>query len=222
MDYNGHLSIVLNDHQPRVVLRNTLILYVLLEIEDKFLAAEIALHLWYSTFMPVEYEARILSAATATRIKSKNHSNTTSPESGATESTRLIANFSDAMELDFASIREQMQARVPDHASAAKGFSAETWVVFFFHVTLHDDFLGSFLFELITIIAISANSNRPIVSQWRFTEKLVSFYPLARQLSTSTSLTRPFLRKLETGFRVIEFLLSKAGSEYKSVRAYSS
>ncbi|KIM26482.1 hypothetical protein M408DRAFT_25436 [Serendipita vermifera MAFF 305830] len=124
MDYQGQLSIVMNDLQPRVTFRNLLILSVILEIEDKFLAADIALHLWYSAFMPAEYEVQMLSAAAARIIKSKKQSRSISAESGDTESTRLILNLSDRIRAEFVSLSEQVGSRTPDHASAANELSS--------------------------------------------------------------------------------------------------
>lgn len=123
LDYPGHLSIVLNDLHPRVALRNQLILSVLLEVEDKFLAADIALHLWYSAFIPSEYELRIISAATARLVKWKNHSSSSEPESDATESTRLMLHLSDAVHAEFFSLSNQIESKVPDTESAANEFS---------------------------------------------------------------------------------------------------
>ncbi|KIM76000.1 hypothetical protein PILCRDRAFT_78276 [Piloderma croceum F 1598] len=52
-DYSGHLTILLNDREPLVVIRNILLLIILGTIEDSVQAAEVALHFWYSAFVPM-------------------------------------------------------------------------------------------------------------------------------------------------------------------------
>ncbi|KAL6308530.1 hypothetical protein BKA93DRAFT_762976 [Sparassis latifolia] len=54
-DYSGHLTILLNDRDPHIVLRNIVLLLLLGNISDEVMAADIALHFWYSVFMPSEY-----------------------------------------------------------------------------------------------------------------------------------------------------------------------
>jgi hypothetical protein len=54
-DYSGKLTIVLNDFSYLVTLRNILILQILGTVSDVRLAADIALHLWYSAFIPQDY-----------------------------------------------------------------------------------------------------------------------------------------------------------------------
>ncbi|RDB14687.1 hypothetical protein Hypma_016436 [Hypsizygus marmoreus] len=57
--YSGKLTIMLNDKMPPTVCRNILILLILGTISDKAMAADIALHFWYSTFMPAEYRLQM-------------------------------------------------------------------------------------------------------------------------------------------------------------------
>jgi hypothetical protein len=52
-DYSGHLTILLNDREPLIVIRNILLLIILGTIEDSAQAAEVALHFWYSAFVPI-------------------------------------------------------------------------------------------------------------------------------------------------------------------------
>lgn len=59
-DYTGKLNVLLNDKQSFVVLRNIVLLEILGTISDKRKAADIALHLWYSAFIPQEYAAEML------------------------------------------------------------------------------------------------------------------------------------------------------------------
>jgi len=60
-DYSGQLNIILNDLNPFVVSRNIALLLILGTIPDEVVAADIALHFWYSVFMPMEYRLRVLS-----------------------------------------------------------------------------------------------------------------------------------------------------------------
>ena len=57
--YSGRLNIVLNDLTAPIVSRNLILLLVLCSIPDEVMAADIALHFWYSVFMPVEYRIQI-------------------------------------------------------------------------------------------------------------------------------------------------------------------
>ncbi|KAJ8587573.1 hypothetical protein M405DRAFT_863636 [Rhizopogon salebrosus TDB-379] len=54
-DYSGHLQVLINDRCLPVVARNIAILLVLGTISDEAMAADVALHFWYSVFMPAEY-----------------------------------------------------------------------------------------------------------------------------------------------------------------------
>lgn len=58
-DYSGKLTILINDGTLPVVCRNILILLILGTIPDEVMAADIALHFWYSAFMPMEYRLRL-------------------------------------------------------------------------------------------------------------------------------------------------------------------
>lgn len=62
-EYDGKVTILLNDHDQFVTLRNILILQMLGTIEDKKTAADIALHFWYSAFVPEDYYVQFMSAA---------------------------------------------------------------------------------------------------------------------------------------------------------------
>lgn len=57
-DYNGKLTIVLNDRDPYVVARNLLLL-ILLALPDKSRGPDMALHFWYSVFVPMEYNSQM-------------------------------------------------------------------------------------------------------------------------------------------------------------------
>ena len=60
-DYAGKINVLLNDNQNFVVLRNIVLLETLGSNSDKRKAADIALHLWYSAFIPQEYAVNMLS-----------------------------------------------------------------------------------------------------------------------------------------------------------------
>ncbi|KAG9313498.1 hypothetical protein JVU11DRAFT_5824 [Chiua virens] len=61
VEYSGNLKIILNDLNPFVVARNITLLLILGTIPDEAIAADVALHFWYSVFLPMEYRLRILS-----------------------------------------------------------------------------------------------------------------------------------------------------------------
>ncbi|KJA20347.1 hypothetical protein HYPSUDRAFT_203842 [Hypholoma sublateritium FD-334 SS-4] len=58
-EYSGHLKILINDYSPDIVARNIILVLILATIPDENLAADIALHFWYSAWMPREYKERI-------------------------------------------------------------------------------------------------------------------------------------------------------------------
>jgi hypothetical protein len=58
-DYSGSLKILINDPIPHAACRNVVLLLMLGAISDDALAADIALHFWYSAFLPHEYRLKI-------------------------------------------------------------------------------------------------------------------------------------------------------------------
>jgi hypothetical protein len=58
-NYSGNLTIMINDISVPTVCRNILLLLILGTISDTAMAAEIALHFWYSAFIPHEYRVQI-------------------------------------------------------------------------------------------------------------------------------------------------------------------
>lgn len=58
-DYAGRLSICLNDRSGLIVLRNIVLLGVLGRVPDISEAAEYALHIWYSIFLPAAYTVHV-------------------------------------------------------------------------------------------------------------------------------------------------------------------
>lgn len=76
LDYSGELTIVINDRVPHVTLRNMLLLLILGKTSDKRQAADVALHLWYSAFVPIVYYYQALACLTTfmNTIKSEDKS----------------------------------------------------------------------------------------------------------------------------------------------------
>ncbi|KAF8137397.1 hypothetical protein EV363DRAFT_661527 [Boletus edulis] len=60
-DYTGRLQILLNDTSKTVVSRNIVLLLILGMMANETVAADIALHFWYSVFLPEECRLRILA-----------------------------------------------------------------------------------------------------------------------------------------------------------------
>ena len=60
-DYTGRLHILLNDTSETIVSRNIVLLLILGAMANETVAADIALHFWYSVFIPEEYRLRILA-----------------------------------------------------------------------------------------------------------------------------------------------------------------
>ncbi|KAG8216799.1 hypothetical protein J3R82DRAFT_7047 [Butyriboletus roseoflavus] len=60
-DYKGRLHILLNDTSKAIVSRHIVLLLILGAMPNEAVAADIALHFWYSVFLPEEYRLRILA-----------------------------------------------------------------------------------------------------------------------------------------------------------------
>ncbi|KAH6906719.1 hypothetical protein BKA70DRAFT_396558 [Coprinopsis sp. MPI-PUGE-AT-0042] len=58
-NFSGKLTVVLNDGTTPVVARNLTLLLLLASESDRALAADLALHFWYSVFMPIEYQHKV-------------------------------------------------------------------------------------------------------------------------------------------------------------------
>jgi hypothetical protein len=63
-DYSGQINFLLND-EPIVVARNIVLLVILALSPDKAKAVEHAVHVWYSSFVPMDCEIEIKSMWTA-------------------------------------------------------------------------------------------------------------------------------------------------------------
>ncbi|KAJ3506035.1 hypothetical protein NMY22_g17377 [Coprinellus aureogranulatus] len=62
-DYSGKLTVLINDGTMAISCRNYLILLLLGTIDDEATAADIALHFWYSMFMPPDYKHQVWLAS---------------------------------------------------------------------------------------------------------------------------------------------------------------
>ncbi|KAF8800717.1 hypothetical protein BYT27DRAFT_7199539 [Phlegmacium glaucopus] len=60
-NFMGNLDILVNDGTVPVICRNIVLLLILGTIPDEVIAADVALHFWYSTFLPMEYLHQISS-----------------------------------------------------------------------------------------------------------------------------------------------------------------
>ncbi|KAI0028620.1 hypothetical protein K488DRAFT_89555 [Vararia minispora EC-137] len=60
-DYTGRTRILMNDHDGFVTIRNVMLFLILGQIPDKRRAVDIAVHFWYSAFLPADYEAEIFA-----------------------------------------------------------------------------------------------------------------------------------------------------------------
>lgn len=62
-DYTGRVNVLINDINPYVTLRNLLILQILGTTPDKSKAVDVALHMWYSAFIPQDYHLQLMAVA---------------------------------------------------------------------------------------------------------------------------------------------------------------
>ncbi|KAK7445724.1 hypothetical protein VKT23_014719 [Stygiomarasmius scandens] len=68
-DYQGTINMLINDFNPVVVSRNFLILMILGLLSDIDEATELALHLWYSVFLPESWNTHVLTILEAVRFE---------------------------------------------------------------------------------------------------------------------------------------------------------
>ena len=64
-DYSGHLNILVNDFNPIIFCRDIVLLLILGNVPDEIVAADMALHFWYSISMPQEYHFRLVVIVTS-------------------------------------------------------------------------------------------------------------------------------------------------------------
>jgi hypothetical protein len=71
-NYSGKLTVIINDLKTPIFCRNVVILLILGAISDRALAADIALHFWYSLLMPAEYQRRLSAVITSFLASAKD------------------------------------------------------------------------------------------------------------------------------------------------------
>ncbi|KIM26468.1 hypothetical protein M408DRAFT_72721 [Serendipita vermifera MAFF 305830] len=108
-DYQGNLSVSINDINPLVASRNLLILVTLMGVRDESLAADIALHLWYSAFIPVEYDARIRLATLTTLNTMESTPKGTFMDWSYDNGVQIIAHLSETASAYYASYIQEDQ-----------------------------------------------------------------------------------------------------------------
>jgi hypothetical protein len=108
LDYSGTLAILLNDHAPHVVLRNMLLLSILGKTENRAKAVDVALHTWYSAFIPSDYHTHMTSHAVEL-LESCQDDASFSTDLGANSSMKGTLNEEDWMYLA-ASVTSQYDA----------------------------------------------------------------------------------------------------------------
>ncbi|EEB93239.1 hypothetical protein MPER_08134, partial [Moniliophthora perniciosa FA553] len=89
--YSGQLTILLNDRNPLVASRNVLILTFLGIMDSVDEAAEFALHLWYSIFLPMEHASHAHMALSRHEILKQGFRGQNVP---LTQSSTLSTTFS--------------------------------------------------------------------------------------------------------------------------------
>ena len=72
--FTGELTVVLNDRDPFVSLRNIMLLRLLGAEGDPRRAVDAALHYWYSVLLPGQYHVEILSVLLDIRMKASERS----------------------------------------------------------------------------------------------------------------------------------------------------
>ncbi|KAH6906714.1 hypothetical protein BKA70DRAFT_1286691 [Coprinopsis sp. MPI-PUGE-AT-0042] len=91
-DYSGNLAFVINDKSAQVSARNLVLLLILGTISDSVLAADLALHFWYSILLPPEYGHRLTHTIGAFKIEGKKSEGCISTPLGAKSSVHLLSN----------------------------------------------------------------------------------------------------------------------------------
>lgn len=127
-EYPGKLSVIINDRNPRVAARNLLTLLVLMGISDEMLAADVALHLWYSAFIPAEYYARVILAVQTVVSSIKSKSAGMRLDWGDEEGIRVVATFTEETSMQFMSYLQH--DKPVDPAKAASELLAVMSVIY--------------------------------------------------------------------------------------------
>lgn len=73
LNYPGKVHIVINDREPIITVRNLSLLMLLRDRGHPLQAADLALHLWYSAFVPGDHHMQLLALVTelTTSLKSQ-------------------------------------------------------------------------------------------------------------------------------------------------------
>lgn len=116
-DYDGTLNILLNDRNPFICSRNLAILLVLSQLADENEAAEHALFIWYSVFLPMSYIPRVLPKIQPLLLKVFEERNTTLNLTGRTILQTRLNTFT--IQMMAATLGSRLQP-----ADAQNGFSA--------------------------------------------------------------------------------------------------
>jgi Domain of unknown function (DUF4470) len=123
-DYPGHVTIVINDLNPRIAARNLLILLAIAGAKDTNLAADLTLHLWYSVFLSAGHNER-MSATIVNSLASMKERHM-DWQSGK---LRVISDLSDAV---YAHLIGYLDQEDPlDPKAAAKAYSKVKYVYSF-------------------------------------------------------------------------------------------
>ncbi|SJL18005.1 uncharacterized protein ARMOST_21576 [Armillaria ostoyae] len=116
-DYSGMIKIVLNDMNPMAACRNLIILSILGIIDDVEEAAEHALHLWYSIFLPVSFQTRVspLLARSSTLkhldgTPARLTSSTTTYTKWRLDAIRLLFVQLSKKDMDYAAAKEELNS----------------------------------------------------------------------------------------------------------------
>lgn len=91
--YTGKLTILLNDRDNALTLRNLLILLILGHVANPARAAELAVHLWYSAFVQASHAAGIMTLVLSVIEELKKPSFTLNLTGNSTLSGRFEKNM---------------------------------------------------------------------------------------------------------------------------------
>jgi len=131
-------------------------------ISDEILAADVALHLWYSAFIPAEYNARVVLAVQAVVSSIMGESAGMRLDWGDEEGIRIVANFTEATAMQFMSYVQHDKPVDPE--KAAPELLAVMSVIYATATTISNvkclniDSTGLRLIGSTTMTAITANS----------------------------------------------------------------
>jgi hypothetical protein len=87
-------------------------------ISNEILAADVALHLWYSAFIPAEYNARVVLAVQAVLSSIKGKSSGMRLDWGDEDGVRIVANFTEATSMHFMSYLQHDKPVDPEKAAS--------------------------------------------------------------------------------------------------------